>query len=325
MKFDALLITFGCSWTYGVGVGYHDNMSLEQYQKIAWDESICNDLSFRGELSKKYNLFNLNFSRGGSSNQKQFRLARLFFSSPQWIKLKNQYTKIIVLWGITSIYRYELYNNFNNQVQDVFLTQTDPNNPISQPLLKYSFSHEWEVSVVATEMRFWNQYFLSQDINNIWFDTFNHHNYNILTHDLFDSMKSNFSLKSLYNQTKSNYPDWPTWEKYITNDLAGLSAKTIQQITDPQWDFAKIVNNLQVDLTKLFDNNNLPRDLMSRLCEKYNGNVDSRYHYSAWDEDTDRVKFLVNKQILNPVSFHPTLQGHDDITNMLSPAIEELL
>ena len=74
-----LLITFGCSWVYGVGVNYEEGMSIDEYKPNAWDEELCEEYSFRGLIKKNLNVDHINFAQGGSSNQRQFRIAKTFF------------------------------------------------------------------------------------------------------------------------------------------------------------------------------------------------------------------------------------------------------
>jgi hypothetical protein len=169
-----LLITFGCSWTYGVGVGYRQNMPGDEYQDIAWKLTVCNQLSFRGLLSKKYGLVNKDFSSGGSSNQLQFRLAKIFFTSDHFKRLQSEFDQIIVLWGITSTARNELYFNSTGKRQNFFYSSDEIE---AKLMTKYFYNHTHEVTQLLTEMRFWNDYFESKNINNLWFDTFNHHEY----------------------------------------------------------------------------------------------------------------------------------------------------
>jgi hypothetical protein len=75
-KNQTVLVTCGCSWTYGVGAGYQNDMSESKYMSIAWDENLCNTLSFRGILSNKYGFHNINFAEGASSNQRLLRHQR---------------------------------------------------------------------------------------------------------------------------------------------------------------------------------------------------------------------------------------------------------
>jgi hypothetical protein len=175
-----LFITFGCSWTYGVGVGYQSGMTLEEYKAISWDPQICNQYSFRGLLSSKYNLTNINFALGGSSNQTQFRLAKEFFISKEFNELKTEYSKIIVFHAITSITRNEMFNLEKKLMQPFFysVSHYDPAiTDISKAIMKYSYCPLNIVEQLANEMLFWNMFYKANNISNLWVDTFNHHDY----------------------------------------------------------------------------------------------------------------------------------------------------
>ena len=98
------LITLGDSWVFGVGADYQEGMSYKNYKDIAWNQS---KNCFRQLISNQFDLENLNLSKGGSSNQAQFRLAlNTFFGKD---KINVQETDI-VLWGITSVFRTELWS-----------------------------------------------------------------------------------------------------------------------------------------------------------------------------------------------------------------------
>lgn len=169
-----LLVTFGCSWTLGVGVGYTPGMSEDELKKIAWQPEICDEFSFRSLLAKKYNLVNKNFSEGGSSNQRQIRFAKDFFSSDEFDRLKTEFDKIIVLWGITSTARNEMWSTELNRRANFFYS--DPLD-LAKTLTLLSYNHDYEVKLLAAEIQHWNTFFKNLNISNLWFDTFNHHDY----------------------------------------------------------------------------------------------------------------------------------------------------
>lgn len=258
---ENLLITFGCSWTYGVGAAYESGMLHPEYAKIARDEDKCNELSFRGILSSKFMADNINFAQVGSSNARQFRLAKDFFMSDEFKICQRRYNKIIVLWAITATSRFELFHvprneyiNFNYEPGKVNVF------PFHKEFTMLVYDHDTAVHTLLAEMHFFNCFFKSNNIHNVWVDTFNHHNYqpNRLPNLLFDDEK--------------------------------------------------------------------PRDLLSKLCVKYNmQGPDSRYHASTWRQDSNKLPFLVDHGILNPYSFHPTIQGHIDIANFIEPKIAKLL
>lgn len=258
---DTLIITFGCSWTFGVGCAYQSGMSSSEYEKIAWDDHKCNELSFRGILSSKFKADNINFAHGGSSNTRQFRLAKQFFMSDKFKVFQTQYKKIIVLWAITSTARCELFSTQKNKYinfkydqdfSDIF--------PFQKQFITLVYNHDTAVDELMTEMYFFNYFFKSNNIHNVWVDTFNHHNYkpNMLTNLLFDDESS--------------------------------------------------------------------RDLLSKLSTHYKmQNQDTKYHMSSWMQDSNKIPYLVEHGILNPLSYHPTKQGHIDIANFIEPEIAKFL
>jgi hypothetical protein len=170
-----VLVTFGCSWTAGVGVGYDDGMNKTEYRNIAWDDNINNEFSFRGLLSKKYNIENINFSKGSSSNQRQFRLLKNFLCSDQFKNLIDNH-KVIVLHGITSTARNELYINDKESLINFKYDQSEYSE-WANVFVKHFYNHDNEVNRLAEDMIFFNQYYSAMNVKNLWFDTFNHHNY----------------------------------------------------------------------------------------------------------------------------------------------------
>lgn len=223
-------ITFGCSWTYGVGCNYlFDNppMTKEEFKKNAWNTELANQYSFRGILSRKYNLTNINFSAGASSNQKQFRLAKEFFMSPKYNELVNEYDKIVVLWGITSTARNELYslhaNNYFNFFYHVDTPTVDvPKWPINKMMLEYCYDHDVVVKELSLEMKFWDEFFYNRGIKNVWFDTFNHHNYEYTKNLLFSDNDNRDILSTLAKteglEKSENKYHYSIWNKESIND-----------------------------------------------------------------------------------------------------------
>lgn len=253
---ETLLITFGCSWTYGAGVGYQPGMTQEEYKKIAWDSNICDQWSYRGLLCKQLDMTNLNFAHGQSSNQAQFYYAKKYFGSEEFSHAQKFYKKIIVLHAITSTARNFYFDSNLNKIRHV---KYDVDIDFSKFMINNFYSHDFEVQQLAIEMNFWNVFYSSVGIKNIWVDTFNHHNYN--TH-----------------------------------------------------------------IDNLLDYENC-RDLLSQLCVKNNIAVvnKNQYHKSNWIVDDDRVKNMIDCGMLNPISKHPTKQGHQQLADIISPVLKSLL
>lgn len=178
-------ITLGCSWTWGAGVGYTDGMEAKDFKNIVFNKELADKYSFRSLLAEQHGYKNVNFSIFKSSNKKQFRLARNFFSSDLFSKLKNNAEDIIVLWGITSTGRNEVFSSENNEYINFLLNHSDhfefgqAEEKISKFFLENVYDHQHEIFELAQEMAHWNNYFKLLGIKNYWFDSFNHHDYKI--------------------------------------------------------------------------------------------------------------------------------------------------
>ena len=183
MSFD--LITFGCSWTRGVGVGYQEGDTLDQYNSYRDDQDICDKYAFRKILAERWGCTNINFAVMGSSNQRQFRRALEHFNyKPE--------RKTIVLWFITSIFRHEVWVNERKGYCNVLYGHArNLFNPLKwkeDPTWKrakvninhhieYHFDEDHEIKVLCDQMDHWNLFFDGLGIENYWIDTLNHHNY----------------------------------------------------------------------------------------------------------------------------------------------------
>lgn len=301
-----VLVTFGCSWTYGVGAGYTKGMTPSQYKSMAWGPE-CNQYSFRTILSKNLGCINVNHSFGGSSNQAQFRRAKIFFSSSQFQDLHHTHDGVVVLWGITATSRNELWDAQTRELRSVFYNSSDW--PFCKQILKYHYDHAHEVDQLCLEMHHWNAFFSSIGIQNLWFDTFNHHDYYFPNSRTFAE-----------DYERNRGPDWPTWDEYKSGYFS-VPATIRAEIDDvARWQFRNPrIANL------LFDDQK-PRDILSLLAIK-NGLIecDTHMHQSNWFIDSNRVKHLVEKGLLNPISCHPTRDGHEQIADLLTNPVKTLL
>jgi hypothetical protein len=281
-------------------------MSRPSFEAGAWNDELARLHSFRGVLSSRYNLDNINFAQGGSSNQTQFRLAENFFGSSKFQSYRNQYKEIVVLWCITSVLRNEAYFVTEKSQKSFFYTD---GSLLSKTIVTNHFDQQHEILLLGKKIQFWDNFFDSFGVNNIWVDTFNHHHY---TDD------SNMREQYLRVAGKS----WPSWENFVVGNFTNVPDTIRLEILDQtRWDFheyCKPVSN------RMFGHSVIPRDLLSQLAIR-NGMavVDhNNYHQSGWNVDCNRVKYLTDIGLLNPYSNHPTRLGHIQIANMLSAYFE---
>ena len=235
------LITFGCSWTNGKASCYpREGMSEDEFSKKKTRENY--NCSFRKTLSERHNYVNINHAACGSSNCKQFRRAEEYFNTDDYKKYDN----VIVLWGLTSTARYELWDLTKKKYRDYSLGKKNPDN-IASTLRDEHYDHNVKVKRLSTQIKHWDNYFRMLGLKNYWFDTFNHHDYDY-----------------------------------------------------------KSPNMICVD-----DN---PRDILSKLC---GGIKDDKYHHSKRVRDSERIKILEKKNLVNPYSLHPNIDCHMMIADIL--------
>lgn len=177
------LITLGCSWTWGAGSGYSNGMQLDDYKNIVFNKELADKYSFRSLLSERYGYKNINFSIHKSSNERQFRHARNFFSSSSFKEIKNNAEDIIVLWGITSTSRTEVFSTEQNEYIDVLLNNVKTPSRAEENVSKFFtgniYDHQHKIFELAHSMTHWNDYFSMSGVKNYWFDSFNHHDYKV--------------------------------------------------------------------------------------------------------------------------------------------------
>lgn len=238
-----LLVTFGCSWAFGKGVGYEEGMEEKEYYDIKNKPELCNNLSYRGLISKKYNFYNLNFAKEGSSNQKQIRLAKYFFSgkeiirddfeSPNFLlplnKIQKKIDKVIVLWAITSTARYELFSKKLNNLQNAKYSSS--NDELTAALLRYSYNHDNEVKNLSYEIQFWNDYFKNKNISVLWLDTFNHHDYIINLDNFINFNKKPRDLLSSITNIESKHYHLSSGKNDDTRISTGIANKLLNPIS----------------------------------------------------------------------------------------------
>tara|TARA_B100002019_G_scaffold221706_1_gene194573 strand:- start:4871 stop:5704 length:834 start_codon:yes stop_codon:yes gene_type:complete len=255
------LLTLGCSWVKGVGSQYDsDNPSdKKSYQKYCQGDDTWK-YAFRTILAQKYGLQNVNIACAGASNSNQSRSLKKYLH-------KNTLDDTIVMWGVTSIYRMELFFNHIDRywcfqpTQENYKNVYGPNWCGPKEFFRQHFKERDAKRTLADDVYVWQQYFDALGVPQIWFDTLNVNHY----------------IGGLYKE----------------------------------------FNKLPYDCNQ---------DLLSQLAYKTGWNPkDDKYHFSDWEADCDRIEHLKREKVVNPHSFHPTRQGHQQIAEILDPILKDCL
>ena len=212
-----MLITFGDSWVFGIGAAYsyeHDytEWDNDKYRKFLFENRHRHSkYSFRKHLSKKMGVSNLNYAEGGSSNQRQFRFASEYFIKNKKVIPKDS----IVLWGLTSVYRNELYNSSTNEYENFLLPSS--NLQIAKVLTTNYLNEEVEIEKLYYNIELFNSYFKTLGIKNYWFNIFNDHIFpNKIENMLFDNQSLLSVLVNDFAENDSYHKsDWKTNDRKI--------------------------------------------------------------------------------------------------------------
>lgn len=305
MSRNPTFVFFGCSWTYGKFINLQPGQ--DAYKINESEESIvANEKSYRALISKHFGANEINFSQGASSNDRQFRLASEHFIGPRRGNL------------FTLKKRIETYDKLRDPswptVEEFSKNQCLPDHIID------------EISNVHLHNKDFEEY---RDTSSskyvIWFltSTARKEFYNAVTktyeNEMLNSPKSN-----LTKEYAANYYDHDREIEFMSQ----------QMVLWNEYFHSKGIKNLWIDTFNHHDycvtiKNKIKfgskwSDVMSNLCIKngYNPN-EAQSHLSGWSADESRSKFLQELGLLNQSTVHPTIQGHQQIAEMLIPLIKE--
>jgi hypothetical protein len=150
-----ILVTAGCSWTFG--------------------KNVVRERGFPQLLQRKFDFTKLcNLAENGSNNETQLRKLTRFVDEN-----RDKYSKIFVLWGLTSIYRWEMYSSITDQVEACMAGKYTTNQDLGNEI-KYYFSHffdkDYELAKLGEQIILLNGYLKNLGINHLIFNCFQSYN-----------------------------------------------------------------------------------------------------------------------------------------------------
>ena len=205
-------------------------MTKAEYKQDAWAPAICNKKSFRGILADQLQIENINYSKGGASNDRNFRLLSEILGDKEARKSFLE-SNPIVLFGITSTARVErkyigskdwhndffrdslstlrfLDDDYKFNIEDLPLFWDDKVNLYEALHMKLHYNHEDEVKKLYHYMNLYNQIFEKFNVPVLWYDTFNTHDYLNKIDNFFDGEDL---LTELLNYKKINIKTDKKW------------------------------------------------------------------------------------------------------------------
>lgn len=297
-------VFFGCSWTYGKFINLEAGQN--PYKINLKEEAILADeKSYRGLIAKHFNARSVNFSQGGSSNDRQFRLAGEYFIGPKRgnsLILKN---------------RIDTYKKLRG-----------PDWPTVDEFSKSQCLPDWVVDEIFEHLSN-NDFEMYRNTDSskyiLWF--------------LTSSARKEFynASKRVYENEMLNSPESDLAKHYISGYYdhdSEMEFMSRQMVLWNEYFASRGIKNLWIDT---FNHYNYPvviknkinfgtkySDIMSNLCVKHGHQIEeTELHLGAWAADDSRSKYLQDIGLLNSTTTHPTIQGHHHIAEMLIPLVEQ--
>ena len=168
----SVLVAVGCSWVAGRCIDVDPSLTTYDFNHVE-DPEFIKEHSFAGKLQRHLGLDQIHFiARNGASNEEQVRKLVAFIENE-----RDQYSEIFVIWGITSIYRWEMYTTATEQVEPFVVGRVWPNNSQLTEQVKYYFRHffnrEYELEKLGNQIALMNSYLNSIGIKHLFFNSFN--------------------------------------------------------------------------------------------------------------------------------------------------------
>jgi len=168
----SLFIAAGCSWVAGKSIDLDPTSNT-----IAWDHvedvEFVKQHSFAGILQKSLGYDNLEIvAVSGSNNTEQISRVVNFLQHS-----RQTYSRVFVLWGITSLHRWQMYSSSTNSVEDCVHTSIPfKTNKEFREEIKYYFSHffneEYELEKLNTQAIMFSGYLQSQNVDHLFVNSF---------------------------------------------------------------------------------------------------------------------------------------------------------
>jgi len=193
-----LLITLGCSWTFGEGAGCEKGMTAKEYEKIRYSSDYAWEFGWRRYVVEHFDVDHVNLGESGSSNLKQFHYAKNYFLSSKFADAYKSHEQVIVLWGLTTLRRTfmyfkdsKMYENIYLEEGNVFQTRWNTSrDKMTKAIYRHCYDDDVALRELQSDMLHWNQYFkLYPKIKNFWYDIFGSKDYTTKIRNFIDGDK----------------------------------------------------------------------------------------------------------------------------------------
>jgi hypothetical protein len=165
----SILLAAGCSWVAAKSIDC-DPDSIDMDFAHIEDPAFVKQHSFAGLLTKQLGFDQLEIlAEHGANNEQQLKRIINFVENN-----KDNYSDIFVLWGLTSIYRWQMYNATSNQVENCMIGRKQLSG-VEQEIKSY-FSKHWnkdlELERLGSNVLMLHGYLDNYNIKHLFFNSF---------------------------------------------------------------------------------------------------------------------------------------------------------
>jgi hypothetical protein len=233
----SVLIASGCSWVAGRAIDT-DPTSTSFDFNYTEDPKFVEQHSFAGIIQRHLGLDQLLFlATHGSSNEEQLENLINYIDNNL-----NRYSKVFVLWGITSIYRWQMFSGITNSVQTCSVGRV-PDNVELKKEIEYYFSHFWnketELKKLGKQVVMLDGYLTNLNVDHLFFNSFQSYNVkdlqinNISNQNFYCVKNENNDMLSVlcqHNKIKISKSPWLNVSRSRDSQFNTTSVKELQNI-----------------------------------------------------------------------------------------------
>jgi len=230
-----LLLAAGCSWVAGRAIDT-DPTALTFDMDHVEDPAIVKQYSFAGILQRTMGFDHIELvARNGASNKEQLHKIVEFINLN-----KNNYSKIFVLWGLTSIYRWETYSNVAKQVLTCMFGRKFKNDELNDEVKYYSlhfWNREYELKKLQCDVLLLDGYLKSLGVDHLFFNAFQSLDLNLDIKEFYCGTENNNDMLSFLcetNNVKISQSKLP-WLNLLRPRETQLNTRSVSELAQQGW------------------------------------------------------------------------------------------
>lgn len=241
----SVLVAAGCSWVSAKYIDRDPNADTIDFEHVE-DPAVVSEYSFAGQLQRRlgFDQLELLASSGSNNDQQSKRIVEFVDNN------RDKYSSIFVLWGLTSLYRWDMYSESTEDVKSCVYGMPAHRSVRSQEKFEQEvktyftlfWNREYELEKLGQKVLLLDGYLNSLKINHLFFNSFqsytdqdlkikrigDNHFYNI-------KQENNDMLSLLQKHTKIKTNKNKNWLNLFVDKDKQLNGPNIKDLQNSGW------------------------------------------------------------------------------------------